>query len=270
MFWPLGSRPAGLTKPASCSWPTVDGSAWPGRTDAHRAVVADGHALRRRRNGDAGLDDVAVVGDQLAGRADLERAVAGVAGGAVGHLDLEQAVAADRDVERVRALLQVALAEVARGGDGTGAEADLQAGRQRRLLAAGGAGLAQVLVHQVLEHRVRTLVAVRRHVGEVVRDGVQLRLLGLHSRLRNPQRSHHGAALRSYARHGGPSPSKPKPEKKGGCPPSRRSGPREPFIDCARPACCFRRMKLNDDRLVGRARPMAATASIERRKVRER
>jgi hypothetical protein len=35
------------------------------------------------------------------------------------------------------------------------AQADLQAGRQLRLLRAVGADLAQVLVHQVLEHRVR-------------------------------------------------------------------------------------------------------------------
>ena len=29
-FWPLGSRPAGLTKLASWIWPTVCGCAWPG------------------------------------------------------------------------------------------------------------------------------------------------------------------------------------------------------------------------------------------------
>src|SRR4029079_8942477 len=85
----------------------------PGQRDAHRAVVADRHALRGRRDRDPGLHRVAGVGDELPGRRDLERAVARVASRAVGQLDLEEAVAADRDVERVRALLQVALAEVA-------------------------------------------------------------------------------------------------------------------------------------------------------------
>jgi hypothetical protein len=41
-------------------------------------------------------------------------------------------------------------------------------------------GLAQVLVNQVLEHRVAALEAVGADVGEVVRDGVQLGLLGFH------------------------------------------------------------------------------------------
>ena len=31
-FWPFGSRPAGLTKLASWSWPTVGGVALPGST----------------------------------------------------------------------------------------------------------------------------------------------------------------------------------------------------------------------------------------------
>src|SRR6185436_18447214 len=112
---------------------------------AHRAVVADRHALRGRRNRDPGLHREAGVGDELAGRRDLERAVARLAGRAVGQLDLEEAVAADRDVERIGALLEVALAEVARGRDRARAEADLQPGRQLGLVAARRAGLAHVL-----------------------------------------------------------------------------------------------------------------------------
>ena len=125
-FWPLGSRPAGLTKLTSCIWPTVCGKRLARQRDADGAVVADGHALRIGRDGDAGLHVVAVVRHQLALGVDLERAVAGVAGGAVGHLDLEEAVAAHRHVQRVGGLLQVALAEAARGGHGARAQADLQ------------------------------------------------------------------------------------------------------------------------------------------------
>src|SRR6185369_14035147 len=130
--------------------------------DAHRAVAADRDALRRRRDRDAGLHREAGVGDELAGRRNLERAVARVAGRAVGQLDLEEPVAADRDVERVGALLEVALAEVARGRDRARAEADLETRRQLGLVAARRAGLAHVLVHQVFEDRVRALVAVGR------------------------------------------------------------------------------------------------------------
>ena len=49
------------------------------------------------------------------------------------------------------------------------------------------AGLAQVLVHQVLEHDAGALEAVGAHVGEVVRHGVQLGLLAFHAGLGDPQ-----------------------------------------------------------------------------------
>jgi hypothetical protein len=71
-------------------------------------------------------------------------------------------------------------------------QADLQAGGQHALVGAGGAGLAQVLVHQVLEHHAPALVAVGADVGEVVRDGVQLGLLAFHPGLGDPQGSDHG------------------------------------------------------------------------------
>ena len=120
----------------------------------------------------------------------------------------------------LRALLQVALAEVARGRDRAHAEADLQAGRQLRLVAARRAGLAHVLVHQVLELGARALVAVGRDVGEVVRGVVQLGLLGLHPGLRNPQRSHHGAAPVNAA-HGRAGRPRRSADEAGGTPPFR-------------------------------------------------
>jgi len=48
-------------------------------------------------------------GDDLAGVAHLERAGAGIGGGAVGLLDLEEALALDGDVERVVGLQEIAL-----------------------------------------------------------------------------------------------------------------------------------------------------------------
>jgi hypothetical protein len=49
------------------------------------------------------------VGDDLAVRAELERPVAGVGGFAAGHLDLEIALAAQRQIERVVGVVQAAL-----------------------------------------------------------------------------------------------------------------------------------------------------------------
>ena len=186
-------------KLASCSWPTDCGVACAGQRHVDRAVGGDGHALRVGRDGDAGLQHVAVAGDDLAGGVELERAVAGVAGAAVGQLDLEEAVALDRDVEVVAGLLQVALAEVARRRRHARAQADLQPGRQLRLVAAGRAGLAQVLVHQVLEDHAAALVAVGADVGQVVGDGVQLELLAFHAGLGDPQRTIHAPVLPTVA-----------------------------------------------------------------------
>ncbi len=208
----------------------------PGQRDADRAVGADGHALRGGGNGDAGLQQVAVVGDQLALRADLERAIARVAGGAVGHLHLEEAVALHGQVQRVAALLQVALREAAHVGHGARAQADLQPGGQRGLLGAVGPGLADVLVHQVLEHHVRLLEAVGRGVGEVVRDGVQLRLLGFHAGLRDPQRTHHGGPFLGWAARAALfidnscAPSARRPRRSAASSSAPRTGARRPII----------------------------------------
>ena len=55
------------------------------------------------------------------------------------------------------------------------------------IAVAMGAGLAHVLIEQVLEHRVRTLVAHGTDVGQVVGDGVQLRLLRIQAGLGDPK-----------------------------------------------------------------------------------
>jgi hypothetical protein len=69
----------------------------------------DRHLGGVRRDGDPGCDRVAVRGDDRALRAELEVARAGVDGLAVGGLDLEVALALDREVERVAGVDEVAL-----------------------------------------------------------------------------------------------------------------------------------------------------------------
>ncbi len=155
------------------------------------AVGADGDRNRVGRKGDGRRQRVAVGGDDLALAVLLEGAVAGVGGGAVGQLDLEEALALDGDVQRVAGLRQVALGEDALGRHRAHAGAELQAGGNLRLRRAGGAGLAQGLVEQVLEHRPRPLEAVGADVGEVVRGDVELGLLGIEAGSGNPERADH-------------------------------------------------------------------------------
>ena len=63
----------------------------------------------------------------------------------------------------------------------------------RRVCSRGlAADLAQVLVHQVLEHGAAALEAVGADVGQVVRDDVQLGLLGFQAGLGDLEGTHHG------------------------------------------------------------------------------
>ena len=94
-------------------------------------------AGRVLRNGDAGLHDVALRGDDAALRVHLERAVARVGGGAVRQRDLEEAFAADRDVEVLAGLRQRALRHQARRADGLDAGAEIDADRQDVALRRG-------------------------------------------------------------------------------------------------------------------------------------
>ena len=57
------------------------------------------------------------------------------------------------------------------------------------------AGLAQVLVEQILENRPRTLEAVGRYVGEVVGDDIELGLLGIEAGAGNPEGADHRGLL---------------------------------------------------------------------------
>jgi len=84
------------------------------------------------------------------------------------------------------------LTEIPRCGDRTNTRTQLQAGWQLGLLAGGRPGLSQVLVQQVLEHHPAALEPVGGRVRQVVRDGIQLSLLGFETGFRNGQRSHHG------------------------------------------------------------------------------
>src|SRR6202020_2691146 len=101
----------------------------------------------------------------------LERAVARVAESAVGHLDLEPAVALDSDVETIAGLMQRPLRHQPRRTDGLHAGAELDADREDFALVGGlRSDALDVLVEQILEFRALTLEAGRRHIRDVAGD----------------------------------------------------------------------------------------------------
>ena len=109
----------------------------PGTRHRDLALRIDGDAGRVLRDRDAGLHDVALRRDDAALRVHLERAVAGVGEGAVRHLDLEEAVAADGEVEVVAGRRQRALRHQPRRADGLDAAAEIDADRQDVALRRG-------------------------------------------------------------------------------------------------------------------------------------
>ena len=157
----------------------------------HGAVVAHRHIAGAGRDGDGGRQRHAIGVHQLPLRIRMEGAIAGIAGRAVGHLQLEETVAADGQVEAVAGLLQVALREQTRRGHRPHTGTQLQSGRQLRVGRGLRPHLPHVLVDQVFKYGLRTLVAIGAHVGQVVRDHVHLRLLRIQTGLGNPQRSNH-------------------------------------------------------------------------------
>src|SRR2546427_8054899 len=121
----------------------------------------------------------------------MERAGARVSGLATRQRDLEEALPFNREVQRVVRRLQVAGLEVARGGDRTRAEPGFEANRRLRLLRGRRPGSLELLVDEVLELDTALLEAGRVHVGQVVRDVIDVRLLRVHPARRRIQRSNH-------------------------------------------------------------------------------
>ena len=92
--------------PACCAW------FWPGWVKLTVPSQADADVERVLRDSDAGLDQVAVVGDHLPVAIELERAGARVGQLAGRQPDLEEAVALDDEVERVAGADEIALRKI--------------------------------------------------------------------------------------------------------------------------------------------------------------
>ena len=155
------------------------------------AALADadlGHAVGQR---DLRLQVVALGRGERAGRVATEGTVPGEARLAVRELDLEEAVALDRDVEVVPGLGDRALHEHDAAAGDVDSAADLEAGvllpRSRRR-----AGLAQRLVEERAELEVGPFEACGVAVRDVVRESIDLHLLGVHARGGGEQGAVHG------------------------------------------------------------------------------
>ena len=130
----------------------------------------------------AGLDHVAVAGDELAGAVLVEGTGARVERLAARAGDLEPAAPVDGEVERVGGLGQRALDVQVADADGAHAEADLRALRHHVLAAAVGHALGALrLVDQIGEFGAGALERGRVDVGDVVGDDLNVGLLGGHA-----------------------------------------------------------------------------------------
>ncbi len=139
----------------------------------------------------AGIHDIALRGDDAAGGVHLERAVARIGVGAVGQLNLEEAVAADRDVERAAGLRQRALRHQPRRADRLDAGAEIDADGEDIALRRGlRADPADVVVKQILELGALAFVAGGGHVGEVVGDDLDVELHRHHAGGCSTERAH--------------------------------------------------------------------------------
>ena len=126
----------------------------------------------------------------LALRVELERAVARVGVAAVGHLHLEEALAVDREVERVAGLLQVALrVDALRGDRRTPVPTCRPVGSW--VCCVEVAPGWRTVWYSRSSNTARTLEAVGADVGEVVGDDVELRLLRIEAGLGNPEGTKH-------------------------------------------------------------------------------
>src|SRR5690606_17923502 len=118
------------------------------------------------RDDDVGHQRVAAGGDQLAAVGEGEGPVAGVGERAIGHLDLEEALALDGDVERPTGDLGTTLPVYA--GDGREPDPVPDLHRADDPLRRGRARSLHGLVEEVLEVRATPLEPGGVHVREVV------------------------------------------------------------------------------------------------------
>src|SRR5690606_32918411 len=165
-----------------------------GRVADHRRDDAGPRDVQRRRLGrdrDPREQRVAAARDQDALVGDREAAVPGVRDLAARELDLEEAVALDREVERAAGRLDRALRVDALDRREPGAAADLDRGDADRVRVADRDRSLDRLVEQVLEVRTATLEPGRVHVRQIVRDDLDAKLLRHHPRGRSTERRIH-------------------------------------------------------------------------------
>ena len=163
------------------------------------AVALDGMVM-------VGMKRIAVGGHDGSLVVELKLAGAGIGDGAVGPLHLKEPGALNGHIERVVGLVQRTLGHDDLGSRRLGAQADLQAGRDRGLALRRARG-DQVLVDHVLKLQPQLAKAGGRGVGQVVGDGVQVHLLRAHAAGCCIQGSNHVSFSQGQSQFGRFSPS---------------------------------------------------------------
>ena len=145
-------------------------------------VLGDINGRCAGRNGLEAADQrQAIHVHHLALRIEFKGAIARVADRAISALHLEETVTLNRDVEFFTRLRQLTLSKNLRSGGDTRAVADLDAGGDEIAAARVGAGGAGLLVEQILKLDLAPLETGRVHVRQIIGDGIQVELLGLHA-----------------------------------------------------------------------------------------
>ena len=134
---------------------------------------------------------MAIGGDEFALIRNLERSGTGVGHVAIGHQDLEIALALDGDIVTIVGLGQRALRADPIDPAGADTSADLDArGRSRFLPIGSRAGARDLLIEQVLKFRPLSFVGGGVHIGDVVRDDIDIGLLREHAGRGDGQGTH--------------------------------------------------------------------------------
>ena len=168
----------------------------PSLRDRHGAVGRDRNRSNTRRDRDGRLKRIPIGGHHITLRILVKSAAARVGGLARRQQHLEKSLPFDGQIERVAGRTQVALQLNDLGRRRTRAQSNLQTRGHRGLLRGGRARHHHALVDQVLELHAAALKASRAGVGQIVGDGVQIRLLRLHPGGGGVECSKHGSPPR--------------------------------------------------------------------------
>ena len=164
----------------------------PRQAEADGTVRGNRDRLRFRRNGDLRLERIAVLGDHVAVTIEVKLAAAREGHFARRPANLEEALALHHHVERIASELETALFKDDRVGGGARAQTNLKARGDYGLRRRRRPRLRERLVEQILKLGATHLEANGIRVRQIVRNVVDVDLLGDHAAASAIECSNHG------------------------------------------------------------------------------